>query len=396
MVCEMQGTLARTALFESIRQRLQWKPCVALLGARQIGKTTLARQVAAGHGGTVTVFDLEERETFAALQAAPGKILGEQTGLVIIDEIQRLPVLFEVLRPICDKVGRSASFLLLGSASWELVKGVSESLAGRVSFVDVPGFSLADVGGAAQLERLWLRGGFPLAFLAEDTAEHAQWLDDFFSTFIYRDLPEIGTYPGGLPTPALLDRFWRMLAHCHGQRWNGAELSKSLSISLPAVSRYRDILAGTFMLRVLPPWHENLGKRLVKSPKIYLRDSGILHRLLGIADTASLRLHPRYGASWEGFALEQTLIAHGQHDAYFYATAGGAELDLLLPRGDKRFGFEYKCTEAPSVTKSMHVALRDLALEHLYVVHPGKFHYPLDDKITALPLGEITSLAPLS
>lgn len=384
----MQQSITRKTLLESIRVRLGESPVVALLGARQVGKTTLAEQVAAVWAGPTVVFDLEKSETREALRATPAKLLEERKGLVIVDEVQRLPELFEVLRPLCDDRKRKAVFLLLGSASWDLVKGVSETLAGRIQFVDVAGFSLPEVG-PEQMDRLWLRGGFPRAFLAETTEAWGRWMESFARTFLERDIPGIGSKVA----PDALGRFWRMLAHFHGQTWNASELARSMDVSVTAVNHYRDLLAGTFMVRVLPPWFENLGKRLVKSPKVYLRDSGILHHLLGIGEMLELRTHPRYGASWEGFALEQTLIAHGERNAYFYGTQRGAELDLLLPRHGRRWGFEFKCTDAPKTTKSMHIAQEDLKLEHLWVVYPGTLRYPMTDKITALPLREIHAIA---
>jgi predicted AAA+ superfamily ATPase len=383
----MQHSVERRALLEAIRVRLAESPVVALLGARQVGKTTLARQVAAGWPGPNLVFDLETPGTFEALQATPEKLLSEQDGLVIVDEVQRLPGLFTLLRPICDNPARRAVFLLLGSASWDLVRGVSETLAGRVQFVDVFGFSLAEVGAQEQ-DRLWLRGSFPRAFLAESTAAWQRWMEGFTRTFLERDIPGLGSRVA----PAALGRFWRMLAHFHGQIWNAAELARSMDVSVTAVNHYRDLLAGTFMVRMLPPWFENLGKRLVKSPKVYLRDSGVLHHLLGLGEMLELRTHPRYGASWEGFALEQTLAVHGQREAYFYATQRGAELDLLLLRRGRRWGFEFKCTDAPRTSKSMHIALDDLKLDHLWVVYPGTLRYPLTEKMTALPLQEIGTL----
>ena len=337
--------------------------------------------------GPTVVFDLEQPGAREALRATPEKLLAEREGLVIVDEVQRLPELFELLRPLCDDRKRKAVFLLLGSASWDLVKGVSETLAGRIQFVDVAGFSLAETGTAEQ-DRLWLRGGFPRAFLAETTAARERWMDGFTRTFLERDIPGLGSKVA----PEALGRFWRMLAHFHGQIWNASELARSMDVSVTAVNHYRDLLAGTFMVRVLPPWFENLGKRLVKSPKVYLRDSGVLHHLLGMGEMLDLQRHPRYGASWEGFALEQTLSAHGGREAYFYATQRGAELDLLLLRNGRRWGFEFKCTDAPRTAKSMHVALDDLKLEHLWVVYPGALRYPMTDKITALPLREIGSL----
>ena len=362
-------------------------PAVALLGARQVGKTTLAERVASAWPGPSAIFDLEVPAVREALSATPERLLRDSEGLVVIDEVQRLPGLFEVLRPICDDRNRRAVFLLLGSASWNLIRGVSETLAGRVHFVDVGGFSLADVGPANQ-DRLWMRGGFPRAYLAASDAAWRRWMESFARTFLERDVAVLGSKVA----PEALGRFWRMLAHFHGQTWNASELGRSMDASPTAVNHYRDLLAGTFMVRVLPPWFENLGKRLVKSPKIYLRDSGVLHFLLGLEAPRELPMHPRYGASWEGFALEQTLIAQGERDSYFYATQRGAELDLLLLRRGRRWGFEFKCTDAPHTTKSMRAVGEDLRLEHLWVVYPGEREYPLAETITALPLGKIADI----
>lgn len=371
----------------AIRVRLGESPVVALLGARQVGKTTLAEQVAAEWGGPTVVFDLEKVAIREALSATPERLLSEQEGLVIVDEVQRMPELFALLRPLCDDRKRKAVYLLLGSASWDLVKGVSETLAGRIQFVDVAGFSLTEVGAERQ-DELWLRGGFPRAFLAESSDAWERWLEGFTRTFLERDIPGLGSHV----SPVALGRFWKMLAHYHGQTWNAAELARSLDVSVTAVNHYRDLLAGTFMARVLPPWFENLGKRLVKSPKVYLRDSGVLHHLLGIKGMLELRTHPRYGASWEGFALEQVLISRGERDAYFYGTQRGAELDLLLLRHGRHWGFEFKCSDAPKTTKAMHIALDDLKLEHLWVVYPGTLRYSMTDQITALPLREINAI----
>lgn len=380
----MQQKIARSVLLDTVNEGLAEVPAVALLGARQVGKTTLAAQVAASWARPTTTFDLEVASVREALSRTPEAVLSECEGLVIVDEVQRLPSLFETLRPLCDAADRKAVFLLLGSASWDVVRGISETLAGRVLFVDVGGFSLAEVG-TEQQNKLWLRGGFPRAWLAPSAAAWRRWMQSFTRTFLERDIPGLGI---SVPAEAL-SRFWRMLAHYHGQVWNAAELGRAMDASARTVNHYRDLLAGTFMVRVLPPWFENLGKRLVKSPKVYLRDSGILHALLGLDEMPAVRTHPRYGASWEGFALEQVLLAHGQDDAYFYATQRGAELDLLLMRHGKRWGFEFKCTDAPRTSKSMHVVSEDLNLAHLYVVYPGDLRYPLGGRITALPLKEI-------
>ena len=380
----MQQKIARQTLSDAVVRGLSEGPAVALLGARQVGKTTLARQVLSGWRGPSAVFDLEVAADREALSATPERVLRAGEGLVVLDEVQRMPGLFEVLRPICDDPGRRAVFLLLGSASLDIVKGVSETLAGRMLFVDVGGFSLAEVGPGHQ-DRLWMRGGFPRAFLAASTAAWSRWMESFSRTFLERDVPGLGSRVSA----AALGRFWRMLAHGHGQVWNAADLARSMGASVTAVNRYRDLLAGAFMVRVLPPWFENLGKRLVKSPKVYLRDSGVLHFLLGVEAMRDLTAHPRFGASWEGFAIEQTLLAHGERDAYFYATHRGAELDLLLLRRGRRWGFEFKCADAPRTTKSMHVVIDDLGLEHLWVVYPGEREYPLADAITALPLRSV-------
>lgn len=333
------------------------------------------------------MFDLERATGRAALEHTPELTLRDARGLVIIDEVQRMPQLVEVLRPLCDDPQRKATFLLLGSATPDLVRGVSESLAGRVQFLSVSGLSLAEVGVAAQ-DRLWLRGGFPRAYLAQTDAAATRWLEGFRQTFLQRDIPALGVDA----PPAALDRFWTMLAHFHGQTWNAAELARSLPASPRVVNHYRDVLAGTFMVRVLPPWFENLSKRQTKSPKVYLRDSGLLHHLLGIEQMSQLRAHPRYGASWEGFALEQTLVRFGERDACFWSTQRGAELDLMLLRKGRRWGFEFKCTDAPSTTKAMHIALNDLSLAHLWVVYPGTDRYPLGERITAFPLREVPAL----
>jgi predicted AAA+ superfamily ATPase len=383
----MQGTILRTYLLKRLERRLSKRPVVALLGARQVGKTTLARNHASGVDGEISFFDLERPSDHAALSANPEQILSQAEGLVVIDEVQRMPELFTLLRPLVDSPDRKAQFLLLGSASWDLVKGISETLAGRIAFINVGGFSLEEVGVEEQ-RRLWLQGGFPEAYLEDDSDDWQEWMEDFSRTFLERDIPGIGSKVA----PQTLRRFWRMLAHYHGQNWNATELARSMDVSTTAVNHYRDLLEGTFMIRILPPWFENLGKRLVKSPKVYFRDSGVLHYLLNIRTWSDLYTHPRYGASWEGFAMEQILLSHGDQDAYFYATQGGGELDLLLFRKGRRYGFEFKCTDAPKTTKSMHTTFKDLKLDHLYVVYPGTRRFPLVENMSALPLREAGQL----
>ncbi len=384
----MSGFLQRPNLLAAIGQGLTESPVVALLGARQVGKTTLAHQVIKAWNGPSTLYDLETAPAREALSTTAESLLRNSEGLVVIDEVQRLPKLFSTLRPICDDPNRKAQFLLLGSASLDLIQGVSDSLAGRIQFVDVCGFSLAETGADNQA-RLWTRGGFPRAYLASSEKAWWRWTEAFSQTFLERDIPALAPR---VP-PVALSRFWRMLAHCHGQTWNASELARSMDVRERNVNQYRDLLAGAFMVRILPPWFENLGKRLIKSPKVYLRDSGILHFLLGLQSASELAMHPRYGASWEGFALEQTLIAHGAREAYFYRTQRGAELDLLLLRRGQRWGFEFKCTDAPRTTKSMHVVLQDLRLAHLWVLYPGDQQYPLTDSITALPLRDVSKIA---
>jgi hypothetical protein len=368
----------RTAYLETIRERLRANPIVSLVGPRQTGKTTLARMLAEESTEAVHFFDLESPADLARL-ANPELVLRPLTGLVILDEVQRRPDLFPVLRVLADRPGTPARFLILGSASPALIKAGSESLAGRVSFVDVTGFSLAELGADA-LSRLWWRGGFPRAWLAPDDAVARQWLDDFRRTFLERDIPQLG-----IQVPAAtLGRFWTMVAHYHGQVLNLAELARALGSSEPTARRYLDILSGTYVVRQLSPWFENLKKRQVRSPKVYICDSGLLHALLGIPDLPGLQSHPKLGASWEGFCLEQILGVCGDRDAYFWGTHSGAELDLLLQHAGRRLGFEFKFSEQPGTTKSMRVAFEDLALDHLYVVHPGEHEFPLDESITAI------------
>ena len=383
----MVELVSRRANVRAIKQGLSEAPVVALVGARQVGKTTLAQMVIENWQGPSEVYDLETFAAYEALSSAPETLLKGRRGLVVINNIQRLPQILATLRPICDDVNRQSQFLLLSSASPDRIQGVSESLAGRIQFVDVPGFSIQDVGRDRQT-RLWMRGGFPRAFLAHDDDEWWRWMDAFSQTFLNRDIPALA-----MRAPSVaVGRFWRMLAHFHGRTWNASELARSLDLQERKVNEFRDLLAGAFVLRVLPPWFENLGKRLIKSPKVYLRDSGILHYLLGIRSQSELPLHPSYGFSWEGFALEQTLSHHGSDEAYFYKTQRGTELDLLLHRSGHRWGFEFKCTDAPRTTKSMQVALKDLHLKHLWVVYPGEQRYPLTESITALPLREIGSV----
>jgi len=334
------------------------------------------------------MFDLEDPRSVARLEH-PMSALEPLEGLVVIDEIQRKPELFSILRVLADREPQRARFLILGSASPDVVKGVSESLAGRVTFVDVGGFDLSEVG-AASFEPLWLRGGFPRSFLAEDDAASMAWREDFIRTFLERDVAQLGI---SIPAPTLR-RFWTMLAHYHGQVWNAAELARSLGASEGTARRYLDLLTSVFLVRQLPPWFANTGKRQVKSPKVYVRDSGLLHALLGLADKPALESHPKLGASWEGFALEQVLGLLDTRDPYFWATHGGAELDLLVFVQGRAFGIELKYGDAPRVTRSMRTALVDLALERLFVVHPGRESFPMTDSIEALSILDLEQRLP--
>jgi uncharacterized protein len=377
--------IARPQALERIVRVFSVHPIVALLGPRQCGKTTLARMYAEREPSSF--FDLESPVDARRL-SAPLSVLEKLTGLVILDEIQRRPEIFEVLRVLVDRPRQPARFLVLASASPQLVKGVSESLAGRIGFVDLGGFALAEVA-VEQRDRLWLRGGFPRSFLAADEASSQLWRDDFIRTFLERDIPQLG-----ISVPAeTLRCFWTMVAHLHGQVWNAAQISRSLGVAETTARRYLDILSGAFMVRVLPPWFENLRKRQVKAPKIYLRDSGLLHALLQMTTLGDLQGHPKLGASWEGFAVEQLLEALQTRDAYFWATHGGAELDLLVHVQGRRYGFELKYGDAPGTSRAMHVAIADLSLDHLWIVYPGRQDYPLTEKISALSIDSVPKLA---
>jgi hypothetical protein len=376
--------IPRPEPFSQIEASFKVHPVTALLGPRQCGKTTLARFIAGK--SLSTFFDLENPVDLQRL-SAPMQALNELSGLVVIDEIQRKPELFELLRVLVDRPNQNTRFLLLGSASLNLIKGVSESLAGRIGFVDLGGFQLWEVGAECR-DRLWIRGGFPKAFLADSDESSIQWRESFIRTFLERDIPQLGITIAA----ETLRRFWTMVAHYHGQVWNAAEFARALGTSENTARRYLDILAGAYMIRVLPPWFENLKKRQVKAPKIYIRDTGLLHSLLQISTRTDLQGHPKIGASWEGFALEQIIGVLQTRDAYFWATHAGAELDCMITLKGKRHGFEFKYADAPGRTRSMQIAIEDLGLEHMWVIYPGKQKYKLDSKITVIPLEEIQQL----
>jgi len=350
----------------------------ALLGPRQCGKTTLAREFVPTD--SVNYFDLEDPESLARLDQ-PKLALENLTGLVVIDEIQRKPELFPLLRVLADRQPNPAKFLVLGSAAPELLRQSSESLAGRIETLELSGFNLSEVGLAA-MPRHWLRGGFPLSFLAENDEDSAVWRSRFVSTFLERDLPASGM---GI-SPVAMMRFWTMLAHYHGQTWNASEIAGAMGVSATTTRRYVDLLTHTFMIRQLQPWHENLGKRQVKAPKIYFRDSGLFHALTHIKSESDLLTHPKIGASWEGYAIEEVLRHYQPDQEYFWATHNGAELDLLLFKDGKRIGIECKRRDAPKLTASMKVAMDDLKLDELLVIYPGRKVYPLAESIRVLPL----------
>ncbi len=376
--------IERVSYLRRIRAGLKRSPVVALLGPRQCGKTTLARQLLPE--GSPNYFDLEDPAVASAMEQ-PMTALQPLRGLVVIDEAQRQPGVFPVLRVLADRAGSPATFLVLGSASPELSRQASESLAGRVEIIDLRGFDAGEIP-PGDVEKLWWRGGFPRSFLARSDGDGLQWRRDFVRTFLERDLAGLGF---GMP-PAALGRFWTMISHYHGQIWNGSEVAASLGIAPNTARSYLDALEQTYMVRRLQPWHANLGKRLVKSPKIYFRDSGLFHTLQGIGAPADLLTHPKLGASWEGFALEEVLQAVQPEQAYFYAVHSGAELDLFLLAKGRRVGVEFKREDAPRLTHSMQVALADLKLDHLSVIYPGSRRYRLDDKVEVLPLRYVTEV----
>lgn len=365
---------------DRIRLLLRQSPIVALLGARQVGKSTLARQLVAGHKGAVRLFDLEDSRDVAEL-ASPMLALEPLRGLVVLDEVQLRPGLFSTLRVLADRPRTPARFLVLGSATPELLRQGSETLAGRVAFHELPGFDLSEVG-MANLDRLWFRGGFPRSYLARNHSVSADWRRDFIKTFLARDIPSFGTT---IPA-ATLERFWGMLAHYHGQIWNSSELGRSFGVSHTTVRSYLDLLSGAYVVEQLQPWTENLGQRIVKSPKLYIADSGLAHALLGIDTPQALLRHPKLGASWEGFVIAEIRRRLGarREECFFWATHAGAELDLLVARGRRRLGFEVKRTDAPSVTASMRSACESLHLERLDVVHAGPRTFPLAPRIRAV------------
>ncbi len=368
-----------------LRQMLKVYPAVGIIGARQVGKTTLARMIAKESKTPVTHFDLENPEDLARL-TDPMLALRELKGLVIIDEIQIYPDLFPVLRVLIDKPEINIRFLILGSASPELLRQGAESLAGRIIFHELKGFSLEEVG-IDNFKNLWLRGGFPLSYLGRTDIDSSEWRRAFIKTFLERDLPQLGINIRSIT----MRRFWTMLAHYHGQTWNASEFSRSFGVADTTIMNYLDLLTSALVVRQMRPWYENISKRQVKAPKIYISDSGMVHSLLNINNMEDLESHPKIGATWEGFVLDQIIRVIGAYsdECFFWATHAGAELDMLVVRGKDRFGFEIKRTTSPAITPSMRIALSDLNLNSIVVVHAGESTFPLSAKIKAVAFTHI-------
>ena len=398
--------MKRLIYLELINKKLQVQPICAILGARQVGKTTLARQFAAEYSQRVEFFDLENPKHLISLENPMLALEKYNDCLIVIDEIQRRPDLFPILRVLVDDPVKKYTFLILGSASRELIQQSSETLAGRIGYIELPPFTFFDTSQeilqnneninlntyseksrkiSDDLQNisteLLIRGGFPKSYLAKSNEHSFTWREDYINTFLERDLPSFGFNV----SPQIMHKFWMMLCFYHGQSFNAAEIAKSLMLSNKTVTGYLDILAGTFMVRVLQPWYENIKKRQVKTPKIYFRDSGIYNTLSSIRSIQELLKTPKIGPLWEGFALEQIIscLQISSMDCYFWATSNEAELDLLVFKNGKRIGFEFKYTDSPKITKSMHIALQDLKLDHLYVIYPGSFTFPLHEQMTA-------------
>ena len=371
----------RNQIRQAIKAALKRSRIVALVGSRQCGKTTIAREFVSQ--SSLNYFDLEDPLSLARLEE-PMTGLKDLTGTIIIDEIQRKPVLFPVLRVLADRLPLPAKFLILGSASPELVLDSSESLAGRIEIIEMNGFSLGEIGFENH-KRHWLRGGFPLSYLADSDGDSDLWRKNFIKIVSERDIARLGH---SIPSTTII-RFWTMLAHYHGRIWNAAELAQSLGIGETSVRRYLDILSDVFMVRQLQPWHVNIRKRQVKSPKIYFRDSGLLHQLLGIKTMEHLLVNPKCGLSWEGYAMEELIRVYKPDGVYFWATHNDAEIDLLLVKNNCIMGIECKRSDAPKITPSMRIALHDLQLSKIAVIYPGETSYPLSDEIQVVAFKEM-------
>ena len=377
----------REHYLQQIEQHFRVHSVCAILGPRQVGKTTLARMFAQEKSNNqVRFFDLENALDLKRLENPMLALSSEPDKLIIIDEIQLRPDLFPAIRVLVDDPTCKRKLLILGSASRDLIRQSSETLAGRIGYIELPPFSLSETGN---LNKLWVRGGFPLSYLASQESDSFLWRQNYITTFLERDIPNLGF---NIPSRQLL-RFWMMLTHYHGQTFNSSEIARSLGVSDQTVRRYLDILVGTFMMRELIPWTENIQKRQVRSPKIYFRDSGILHALLNIHNATDLDVFPRLGAFWEGFALEEIIKFYElrSEECFFWGTQADAELDLFVMQHGKRLGFEFKYADVPKTTKSMHIALQDLKLDHLTIIYPGKETFALTDKITAYGLDTIVS-----
>ncbi len=386
MVC-YSVMVERSQLLATLKKALARSRVVVLTGPRQCGKTTLARQLLSET--SVNYFDLEDPADLERL-TEPMTALRPLKGLVVIDEVQRRPDLFPILRVLADRQETSARFLILGSASGDLSRQTSESLAGRMERVTIGGFSLQELGANAE-DRLWLRGGLPVSYLARDDADSKAWRKNFIQSLLERDFPQWGVR---VPAVALL-RFWTMLAHYHGQTWNAAEPARAMGVSESTARRHLDLLTDAFVIRQLHPYHANISKRQVKAPKVYVRDTGLLHQLLGIGTQKELLSHPKVGASWEGFVIEQIMLSQPYDEAFFWSTHQGAEIDLILRRGQKLFGVECKRTDAPRMTPSIRIAMEDVGLARVAVLYPGTKRYAIADRVEAVPvqtLGRMKSL----
>lgn len=374
----------REHFLEKIKQNLRIHSVCAILGPRQVGKTTLARLFVETENKDARFFDLENAVDIARLENPITALSSDPEKLIVIDEIQMRPDIFTVIRVLADEQKHKRKFLILGSASRDLIRQSSETLAGRIGFIELFPFALYETKNT---NLLWLRGGFPLSYLAQNDADSFLWRQNYISTFLERDLPNLGF---NIP-PQQLRRFWLMLAHYHGQIFNASEIARSLGVSDHTVRRYLDILSGTFMIRVLTPWFENLQKRQVKSPKIYFRDSGILNALLNIKTGEELETYPKLGSFWEGFALEEVIKFYDlrNEECFFWATQANAEIDLFVFKDGKRLGFEFKYADVPKITKSMQIALEDLKLDHITVVYPGTQSFSLSKNISALGLSDL-------
>ncbi|MEM7174086.1 MAG: ATP-binding protein [Bacteroidota bacterium] len=380
--------MTRTTFLAQIKNQFFVTPIVALLGPRQCGKTTLAKQYAENlhrQKEAITFFDLEDTFDLMRLEN-PRLTLESLSGLIIIDEIQKRPDLFPILRVLIDKNRAKQRYLILGSASRELIKQSSETLAGRIGYIELTPFQTSETN---QMERLWLRGGFPPSYLSVSQPKSRAWRKAYIKTFLEQDIPALGF---NIPANQLR-RFWTMIAHYHGQIFNASQLGRSLNLSHNTIKKYLDLLTGTFMIRTLKPWHENIKKRQVKSPKIYFRDSGIFHALMRITEKKELLSTPYLGASWEGFVLEEVIRAHmpeiDEHDCYFWSTQSGAELDLLIVSSNQKIGYEFKYQDAPKITKSMRIALEDLQLSKLTIIYPGTKSFQMDEKIFLTNIAEL-------